>query len=112
MARILVTGGTGVIGTALVRRLLADGEQVVGLARSEAAAAALKAMGAEARFGDLADLDGLSEAAAAADGVIHLAFNHDEMRSGNMAARSLTVAIPRRCSSAVCKPEIPAIRQR
>ncbi len=39
--------------------------------------------GAEVDRGDLDDLDGLQTAAAAADGVIHLAFKHESMRSGD-----------------------------
>ncbi len=75
--RIFVTGASGHIGSALVPELLATGHEVVGLARSDVSAAALAAAGAEPWPGSLADTDGLARAAAAADGVIHLAFNHD-----------------------------------
>jgi nucleoside-diphosphate-sugar epimerase len=83
--RVFVTGAGGHIGSAVVPELLEAGHEVVGLARSESSAAAVKALGAEVRRGDLADLDGLREAAAEADAVIHLAFDHAAMAAGDFA---------------------------
>jgi len=81
--RVFVTGASGHIGSALVPELLNAGHEVVGLARSGVSAAALAAAGADVRRGDLDDLDGLGDAAAAADGVVHLAFKHEDMRAGD-----------------------------
>ena len=81
--RVFITGASGHIGSAVVPELLAHGHEVVGLARSDASATLLAGWGANVVRGDLDDLDGLRSAAAAADGVIHLAFKHEAMRSGD-----------------------------
>ncbi|WP_086839165.1 SDR family oxidoreductase [Amycolatopsis kentuckyensis] len=78
--RVFVTGASGWIGRALVPELLEAGHTVVGLARSDEAAAVVAAAGAEILRGDLTDLDVLRKGADGADGVVHLAFGHDFSR--------------------------------
>src|SRR5215218_5868423 len=87
--RIFVTGATGHLGSLVVPDLLQAGHEVVGLARSDTSAAALAAAGVPAHRGDLDDPDGLAGAAAAADGVVHLAFKHDWADFAEAAATDL-----------------------
>ncbi|HEY3871296.1 MAG TPA: SDR family oxidoreductase [Actinocrinis sp.] len=96
--RILVTGASGHIGSAVVPELIGAGHQVVGLARSDASAKAIAALGAEVQRGDLDDPDGLRDAAAAADGVIHLASK--SLGEGDFAA---VIAANRRAVEALCE---------
>jgi nucleoside-diphosphate-sugar epimerase len=83
--RVFVTGASGWIGRGVVPELTAAGHEVVGLARSEASAQALKAVGVDVRSGSLDDLDTLRDVAVSSDGVIHLAFKHDLAFTGDFA---------------------------
>ncbi|PWI41075.1 SDR family oxidoreductase [Streptomyces sp. ICBB 8177] len=75
--RVFITGGTGLIGSAVVAELLTAGHSVTALARSDTSAAHARAAGADVLRGGLADLAVLRTGAEQADGVIHLAFSND-----------------------------------
>jgi nucleoside-diphosphate-sugar epimerase len=84
--RLLVTGASGWIGSASVTALMDAGHQVVGLARSDAGAARIAALGAEVAHGTLEDVAGLRAAAERTEGVVHLGYNHDFSRMDAAAA--------------------------
>lgn len=75
--RVFITGASGWIGSASAAAIIADGHEVTGLARSDESAARLTAAGITPHRGSLDDLDSLRSGAEAADGVVHLGFNHD-----------------------------------
>jgi len=81
--RVFITGASGHIASAVIPELVSHGHEVVGLARSDAAAETVAGLGAEVLRGDLDDLDGLAKAASEADGVIHLAFKHEALLTGD-----------------------------
>lgn len=85
---VFVTGGTGLIGSAVVAELITNGHTVAALARSEASERAVEMAGATAWRGDLADVTTLRAGAAQADGVISLAFGND-YSSADAVARSI-----------------------
>jgi nucleoside-diphosphate-sugar epimerase len=92
--RVFVTGASGFVGSAIVQELLQNGHSVLGLARSEDAAKAIAAAGADVHEGSLEDADSLQRAVAATDGVIHTAFIHDFSRhaaAGEVDRQAITV---------------------
>jgi dihydroflavonol-4-reductase len=73
VARVFVTGASGFIGGALTTRLLERGDQAVGLARSDAAAEKVAALGAEVARGDLLDPASLAAGMEGCDAAYHVA---------------------------------------
>jgi len=84
--RVLVTGGTGHIGSYIIPELIASGHEVIGLARSDKSAATVAALGATVRRGDITDLEVLKSAAAESEGVIHVAHRQDLLPTGGLNA--------------------------
>jgi nucleoside-diphosphate-sugar epimerase len=87
--RVFVTGGGGFVGSAVVAELLSRGHEVVGLARSDAAAATLDGLGVSVVHGDVGDADGLRRGASSCDGVVHLAFSNDFSNYAGAVAEDL-----------------------
>jgi dihydroflavonol-4-reductase len=73
MPRVFVTGATGVIGRALVAELRARGDEVVGLARSDAGASALATDGIEPARGDVLDEESLAAGMRGCETAYHVA---------------------------------------
>lgn len=114
--RVFVTGASGWIGAAAVDELLEAGHAVIGLARSDESAAALRHKGVDTLRGDLDDLDSLERGAREADAVLHLANKHDwanpaeSNRAERTAVESLAEALigsdkPLVLASGLLRPE-------
>lgn len=71
--RILITGGSGYLGAQITAVLVAEGHEVLGLARSDESARAVAALGATPLYGALGDLRPIVEEGARCDAFIHLA---------------------------------------
>jgi len=71
--RIFVTGAGGFIGSEVTRQLVSAGHEVVGLVRSPAKAARLRAIGATPILGDVRDPAIIRQGVARAEAVAHLA---------------------------------------
>ena len=84
--RIRVTGASGWIGSAVVPELLGAGHEVLGLARSDAAAGTVARLGAAVQRGSLDDVASLRAAAQGVDGVVHLGYHHDFSQMAEAAA--------------------------
>jgi nucleoside-diphosphate-sugar epimerase len=82
--QVFVTGASGHVASAVIPELLDAGHEVVGLARSDRAVAAVESLGAKPFPGSIDDLDALHDAAAQSDGVIHLAFKHEAVEAGDL----------------------------
>lgn len=90
---VFVTGASGWIASAVVPELLRAGHTVSGLARSDASAATVDGLGARVVRGTLTDLDTVRAAADEAEGVVHLAFPHEDMTDLAAAARTERAAV-------------------
>jgi nucleoside-diphosphate-sugar epimerase len=107
---VFVTGASGHIAAAVIPELVRNGHRVTGLARSAESSAAVATLGAEVRRGDLDDLDLLAAAASESDGVVHLAFKHEAMRTGDfMGAIESDLAATRALGEALVGTDKPLV---
>ncbi|WP_345830278.1 SDR family oxidoreductase (plasmid) [Pantoea sp. BRR-3P] len=83
--RIFVTGASGFIGSAIVKKLQTRGYEVLGLARSDASAEKLQQQGVQVVRGELEDVASLRNAVEQSDGVIHAGYIHDFSRMDHAA---------------------------
>jgi nucleoside-diphosphate-sugar epimerase len=91
--KVFLTGATGFVGTCVTTELIAHGHTVSGLARTDASASKLKALGATPVQGSLDDLSTLTAAARDADAVIHAAFVHDFADPNHSMTRNVAMDI-------------------
>lgn len=90
---VFITGGTGYLGAVLIEHLVAAGHRITALARSDASAARLREAGATPVTGSLSDTTVLTDAAAAADAVIHAAVDYTMTEESNAIELSAVAAL-------------------
>ena len=116
--RVFITGGTGLVGTRLVTKLLGRGDKVVLLTRQTAEQITVRFPGAEVVHGDPMKPGPWQDAAADCDGVIHLAGENifarrwnDEFKkllldSRTASTRNVVAAISRKPARADGTPKV------